>query len=172
MQPPGPTKVSARILRISFWLSEAWRSYCVYNLARLRPSDRPSIVRIATVVRRQSPKVQNAFAPRPLRGLSTLLRAQPPLERLLDFRQNGCHLFPAEGAHRVALDVAKRANFKHESAHGFVVGCIEHDYHVISAHRPEFFHDLHAHFLGFGHRGVAPFDGFLDVADALIGKLN
>ena len=40
------------------------------------------------------------------------------------------------------------------------------------AHRPQFLNDLHAHFFGLGHRCLAAFDGVLDVADALIGKLN
>src|SRR5437867_3547121 len=40
------------------------------------------------------------------------------------------------------------------------------------ADRPVFLDDFHAQFLGFGHGGVAAFDGVLDVADALIGKLN
>src|SRR6184192_2450094 len=53
-----------------------------------------------------------------------------------------------------------------------VIGRIEHNYHVVSAHRPEFLDDLHAHFLGHAYRGVAAFDGILNVANALLGKLN
>src|SRR5436309_4089731 len=45
-------------------------------------------------------------------------------------------------------------------------------HYVVRAQRPEFFNDLHAHFFGLGDRGFASFDGVLDVADALIGKLN
>src|SRR5207253_9352706 len=45
-------------------------------------------------------------------------------------------------------------------------------HYVVRSHRPEFLNELHALFLGLGEGGLASFDGVLDVADALIGKLN
>jgi hypothetical protein len=93
-------------------------------------------------------------------------------KQLSDFRQNFFHLIPAEGTHGVTLDVAERSDLKHKGAHCFVIGCFEDDYCVVRAHRPKFIHDLHAHFLGLRHRGVASLDRVFDIADSLVSKLN
>src|SRR5207247_8845571 len=91
---------------------------------------------------------------------------------LFDLRENALHLLTAEGAHSVTLDVAHCADPKHKSAHGLVIGCVDHNHHVVRAHGPEFLDDLHPHLLGLGDRGLAALDGSLDVSDALFGKLN
>src|SRR5206468_9201282 len=53
-----------------------------------------------------------------------------------------------------------------------VVRRIEHNYHIVRAHCPEFLDDLHAHFLGLCYRRIPAFDRVLNVADTLFGKLN
>lgn len=49
----------------------------------------------------------------------------PDHATLFDLRENVFHLVPAEGAQRLTLDVAERADFKHERAHGFVIWRVE-----------------------------------------------
>src|SRR6266404_3501586 len=92
--------------------------------------------------------------------------------RLFDLRQNGFHLFPAEGAHCLGLDVAQCADLEGESGHGRVIGCVEQQDDIVRAHRPERVGDLQAHFLGLGGGGGTSFNGVLNVADTLFGKLK
>src|SRR5437870_2357928 len=53
-----------------------------------------------------------------------------------------------------------------------VIRPLEEDDNVISAHRPEFFHDLHAHFLRLSYRSFAALNCVFNVANTLVCKLN
>src|SRR5204862_1939751 len=72
----------------------------------------------------------------------------------------------------MTFDVAEGADFEHERAHRLVIGRFKHYHSVIRAHRPEFLHDFHAHFLRLSYGGVAAFHCVLDIANPLICKLN
>src|SRR6266508_2870549 len=93
-------------------------------------------------------------------------------KRLFHLRQDLFHFLPTEGAQGLPPDVAERADFKYERAHRFVIRRLEQDDNIVSAHRPEFLHDLHTHFLRLSYRSFAALNCVFNVANTLVCKLN
>src|SRR6266516_5191091 len=58
-------------------------------------------------------------------GLWTDVCGKESRKKLFDLRENAFHLLPAKGAQRLALDVAKRGDFKRKRAHRFVIWRLE-----------------------------------------------